>query len=132
MESLSPFLWGSFIPYSMLVYPGARRITPYTYKWNAQPLEVGIVETCVSASWRSRHAPQPLSCAYNPLRQVYAAAAHGPPVLLRRVPSRHRYSVFVARAKLNSNVAASTHWLSRNQALKLPARITNDIGRLAG
>jgi hypothetical protein len=28
MESLSPFLWGSCIPYNMPVYPGARRITP--------------------------------------------------------------------------------------------------------
>ena len=25
MESLSPFLWGSFIPYNMPVYPGALR-----------------------------------------------------------------------------------------------------------
>ena len=31
MESLSPFLWGSCIPYNMPVYPGAR---PY----NAQPV----------------------------------------------------------------------------------------------
>jgi hypothetical protein len=34
MESLSPFLWDSFIPYSLSVYPGAypgkRR---YCYKW---------------------------------------------------------------------------------------------------
>src|SRR5271157_2992647 len=28
MESLSPFLWGSCIPYNMPVYPGARRKTP--------------------------------------------------------------------------------------------------------
>ena len=28
MESLSPFLQGSFIPYNMPVYPGARRETP--------------------------------------------------------------------------------------------------------
>jgi len=28
MGSLSPFLWGSCIPYNMPVYPGARRITP--------------------------------------------------------------------------------------------------------
>ena len=27
MESLIPFLWGSFIPYNMPVYPGARRNT---------------------------------------------------------------------------------------------------------
>ena len=26
MDSLSPFLWGSFIPYNMPVYPGALRI----------------------------------------------------------------------------------------------------------
>jgi len=26
MESLSPFLWGSCIPYNMPVYPGAQRI----------------------------------------------------------------------------------------------------------
>jgi hypothetical protein len=26
MESLSPFLWGSFIPYNMPVYPGALRL----------------------------------------------------------------------------------------------------------
>ena len=26
MESLSPFLWGSFIPYNMPVYPGAQRV----------------------------------------------------------------------------------------------------------
>jgi hypothetical protein len=33
MESLSPFLWGSCIPYNMPVYPGARRITPYAWMW---------------------------------------------------------------------------------------------------
>src|SRR5271157_1894694 len=33
MESLSPFLWGSCIPYNMPVYPGARRITPNPLKW---------------------------------------------------------------------------------------------------
>jgi len=31
MESLSPFLQGSFIPYNMPVYPGARRKTPYPF-----------------------------------------------------------------------------------------------------
>jgi hypothetical protein len=34
MESLSPFLWGSCIPYNMPVYPGARRKTPKPDKWN--------------------------------------------------------------------------------------------------
>jgi hypothetical protein len=32
MESLSPFLWGSCIPYNMPVYPGARRKTPNPVK----------------------------------------------------------------------------------------------------
>ena len=36
MESLSPFLQGSFIPYNMPVYPGARRITPISLKWTAK------------------------------------------------------------------------------------------------
>jgi len=30
MESLSPFPWGSCIPYNMPVYPGARRFTANT------------------------------------------------------------------------------------------------------
>ncbi len=30
MESLIPFLLGSFIPYNMPVYPGARRVTGYS------------------------------------------------------------------------------------------------------
>ena len=33
MESLSPFLWGSCIPYNMPVYPGARRKTPKPPNW---------------------------------------------------------------------------------------------------
>jgi hypothetical protein len=33
MESLSPFLWGSCIPYKMPVYPGAQRKTPYPRMW---------------------------------------------------------------------------------------------------
>ena len=33
MESLSPFPQGSFIPYNMSVYPGARRITGYPEIW---------------------------------------------------------------------------------------------------
>ena len=32
MESLSPFLQGSFIPYNMPVYPGAQRIVAYARK----------------------------------------------------------------------------------------------------
>jgi len=36
MESLSPFLWGSCIPYNMPVYPGARRKTPISLKWTAK------------------------------------------------------------------------------------------------
>ena len=31
MESLSPFLQGSFIPYHMPVYPGARRVVAKPY-----------------------------------------------------------------------------------------------------
>ncbi len=36
MESLSPFLWGSCIPYNMPVYPGARRKTPYARMWRTE------------------------------------------------------------------------------------------------
>ena len=44
MESLSPFLWGSCIPYNMPVYPGARRKTPIPLKWTAKLPEVFIWE----------------------------------------------------------------------------------------
>jgi hypothetical protein len=50
MESLSPFLWGSFIPYNMPVYPGALRV--------ARNPEAGSERTVIQASvasYNSRH-----------------------------------------------------------------------------
>ncbi len=43
MESLSPFLWGSCIPYNMPVYPGARRETPKPVLLKNSSLAVSII-----------------------------------------------------------------------------------------
>ena len=37
MDSLPPFLWGSFIPYNMPVYPGAFRVKSSCRKLKKSP-----------------------------------------------------------------------------------------------
>ena len=64
MESLSPFLWGSCIPYNMPVYPGARRKTPYARMWRTEssdPSHFDAKATIRSSGFPPRDTPNSIS-----------------------------------------------------------------------
>ena len=59
MDSLPPFLWGSFIPYNMPVYPGAFPVKSscrkLTIRWH--PIHPFCPESPMAIGVTFRHAP---------------------------------------------------------------------------
>ena len=96
MDSLPPFLWGSFIPYNMPVYPGAFPVKSscrkLTIRWH--PIHPFCPESPMAH--RGHFSPRP---------PLFASSVHvTDPILLARALESSHHTCFIAKRLLISPI----------------------------